>query len=71
MSFNVQIWDSSDVVTVIDKLIEEAVRKAIEDIEAEYDVKLDDLRDELHEANSTIDELRSTIDDLEEQLNAE
>ena len=64
MSFNAQIWDSSDIVTVVDKLIEEAVRKAIEDIESEYDSKLDDLRDELSDAHNT-------IDDLEEQLNAE
>ena len=71
MSFNQNIYDSNDIAIAIDKLIAEAVEKALSEQADEFDMQMDDLRQELDEARNTIDELRTEIDDLQEQLNDE
>lgn len=62
------IMDVNDVSLAIEKLIEQEVNRAIEDIESEYEDKLEKLRDELEEARQHISELQSTLNEREAEL---
>jgi polyhydroxyalkanoate synthesis regulator phasin len=65
MSVYVAIRDVTDIQGAVDALIEDAVEKALEDVVAEHDMKVEELLEEIDELRQVVRNLKQELDNLD------